>query len=391
MTSSAKFKYFLACGLALSIGWGIRGNFGHEYGAAFAGCLASFTGALLSGREDWRRRVLHFAFYGMLGWGFGGSISYMQVIAYTHSGAAGTQLYGYASLFWIGFLWAGLGVAGVAFAASAGRKQLDDLIVPILFVFIAWQLEGPIEYWLEKTLASAVAHGADHGDNRHKSPLYWLDSDYIPALFALGALFIFDLWDRRGKGAIPCAVYVLIGAAAGGGGQMLLHASGLDAPLARALTFTLGDPAALDPKTGQPFGAENFLNNWPQWFSDFPQHIGWVVGMIAGACVYFARRGEFRRGSSLLAWMAAGWLIVFIAFPVLGSLFFQGIGGLRMTPPRGDDWAGITGVYAALFIWFLRRGPRQVAWSSLAGAVVGGLGFSGIACFKQLMMAPGNK
>jgi len=42
------FGAFLLIGLSLSIGWGIRGNFGHEYGAAFAGCLAAITAAILS-------------------------------------------------------------------------------------------------------------------------------------------------------------------------------------------------------------------------------------------------------------------------------------------------------------------------------------------------------
>ena len=73
-------------GISLSIGWGIRGNFGHEYGAEFAGGLAAIAVALLSGREDWRNRVPWFALFGALGWGFGASQSYMQVLAYTESG-----------------------------------------------------------------------------------------------------------------------------------------------------------------------------------------------------------------------------------------------------------------------------------------------------------------
>ena len=72
--------------LALSIGWGVRGNWGHEYGAMIPGALAAMAAVLVSGRDDWYRRIPFFAFFGALGWSFGGSISYMQVIAYTHSG-----------------------------------------------------------------------------------------------------------------------------------------------------------------------------------------------------------------------------------------------------------------------------------------------------------------
>ncbi len=95
--------FFLLTGLSLSIGWGIRGNFGHEYGAMIPGALAAMAAVLLSGREDWWRRIAYFAFFGALGWSFGGSMSYMQVIAYTHSGHSGSVFYRFACLFVIGF------------------------------------------------------------------------------------------------------------------------------------------------------------------------------------------------------------------------------------------------------------------------------------------------
>ena len=61
--------------LSLSIGWGIRGNFGHELGAMLPGALTAIAVCLHSGREDWQRRVLYFGFFGALGWGFGASMS----------------------------------------------------------------------------------------------------------------------------------------------------------------------------------------------------------------------------------------------------------------------------------------------------------------------------
>ena len=50
--------------LSLSIGWGIRGNFGHEAGAMIAGVLSSVAVAVLSNRDDWRNRVAYFALFG---------------------------------------------------------------------------------------------------------------------------------------------------------------------------------------------------------------------------------------------------------------------------------------------------------------------------------------
>ena len=49
--------------LALSIGWGVRGNWGHEYGAMIPGALAAMAAVLVSGRDDWHRRIGFFAFY----------------------------------------------------------------------------------------------------------------------------------------------------------------------------------------------------------------------------------------------------------------------------------------------------------------------------------------
>ena len=83
MKPSARSTWLLVLltGLSLSVGWGIRGNFGHEYGAMIPGALAAMAVVLLSGREDWWPRIAYFGMFGALGWSFGGSMSYMQVIA----------------------------------------------------------------------------------------------------------------------------------------------------------------------------------------------------------------------------------------------------------------------------------------------------------------------
>lgn len=379
----------LLSGLALSIGWGIRGNFGHEYGAAFAGCLAAIAVPLLSGRADWRERVLYFAFFGAIGWGFGGSISYMQVISYTQSGHAPSQWFGYVGLFYIGFLWAALGGAGTALAAVAKREQLVELVKPILFLFGIWLLQD----WLEDPLVEWLQAGlpADHTWSRHKSPLYWLDADYLAALFALLAMALYDLIDRKEKNIVLLPVFAGLGALLGRLVQLMLQVADLDRKLASLVTYPLGDPTYIDPKTGTlAFDAANFLNNWPQWFSDYPQHIGWVTGLLIGITAYFHWFGKFRHGASLIVYMATGWLLFFLIVPVLGSALFTSYGGLHMTPPRSDDWAGITGAFIGMIRWMRRHQLLPVAVASLISGIIGGLGFSGIQWVKQVMMAPGN-
>ncbi len=134
MSHGARYRswaYYPLTALSLWIGWGIRGNFGHEYGAMIPGALAAMAAVLLSGRRDWHGRIAYFAMFGALGWSFGGSISYMQVIAYTHSGHSPSVLYGFACLFVIGFLWAAMGGAGTALPAVADGPFLAGLFVPI--------------------------------------------------------------------------------------------------------------------------------------------------------------------------------------------------------------------------------------------------------------------
>lgn len=380
----------LLIGIALSIGWGIRGNFGHEYGAAFAGCLAAIAAAVLSGREDWREKVGFFALFGAIGWGFGATQSYMQVISYTQSGDTASQWFGYLALFYIGFLWAAMGGAGTSLAAVASRERISKMVVPLLFVFGVWFLLD----WIEDPLGKWLEEGVQFDSNwsRHKNPLYWFDSDYLPAIFALIGVAVYDLYDRsKDKTRWYLPLFAAGGALGGFLIQLLLRVAGLETKLATALTFVQGDPTYLNPETGkQAFEASNMLNNWPQWFSDYPQHIGWFLGLFIALIVYFKLFGKLRNGASLFAYMSLGFLIAFVALPVLGSLFFTQFGGIRMTPPRSDNWAGITGVFAGTSLWMWRNNLKPVAVASLISGAIGGFGFASIQWIKQLLMSFGN-
>jgi hypothetical protein len=262
--------------LSLSIGWGIRGNFGHEFGAMIPGALAAMGVVLLSGREDWQRRVAYFAMFGAIGWSFGGSVSYMQVIAYTHSGHSLSVIYGFASLFVIGFLWAAMGGAGTALPAAVDRKQLTEFFPPLIAVFIAWVLQDILE---------STVFAVD-SQFRQQSPLYWYDTDWL-------------------------------------------------APLTAA----------------------------------------------AGTLALAAARRRFDRASSLILHMAAGWWAGFAIFVLLL--------GWRMTPPRGDNWAGCVGMAAGMTLYFYRHGLRDVAWASLLTGLVGGFGFATATMMKLIEVKSG--
>lgn len=266
----------LLTGLSLSIGWGIRGNFGHEIGAMVPGALAAMAVVMAIAREDWHRRIAYFAMFGAIGWSFGGSMSYGQVIGYTHSGHSASVLYGFASLFAIGFLWGAIGGAGTALPAILNRERLTEFFVPLIVVFSTWITQEVFESRLITV----------NSDFRQESPLYWYDSDWLAPVTAIVALLILAAVRRR-----------------------------------------------LD------------------------------------------------QASRLMLHMAAGWLIAFIALvPLMG---------IRMTPPRGDNWAGCVGMVAGMLIYFYRRQMHAAIFASLVTAFFGGFGFASSVALRLMQTKTG--
>ena len=178
--ANVPLQMLLLCALSLCVGWGIRGNFGHEYGAAIPGALAAVAVVLASGRPDWWERAPYVAMFGAIGWSFGGSMSYMQVVAFTHSGRPSSTCYGFANLFAIGFLWAAPGGAGVALPLFLPGETLTILFVPVIAVVVGWSLQAVVVDWIFGLGKS----------QRHENPLYWYDTDWLAAIVAIAAALV---------------------------------------------------------------------------------------------------------------------------------------------------------------------------------------------------------
>lgn len=410
--------------LSLSMGWGMRGNFGHESGAWIPGALAAMAIAILSQREDWRQRVHFFALFGGLGLGFGGSISYMYAISFTMSGHLPSIWYGYLLTFFEGALWCGLGGAGMALAATAKRERLTGLIVPMCYVIVALVVHKLIEEPVARLLNPPAAEAMDAVWHRQKSPLYWFDADWFSALMAFLGVCVYDLVSRARDKAFPLSAAILVmflvgGAALGFLVQTGVRAVGVEDAITNALNVPLGDPAAINPETGiaygdeiderteAPYGLTNFLTNWPQPFSDYPQHVGWVLGLLIGWTLYFLIFGKWYNDSGLFLYMSLGWLVSFMLFPVLGTALLYHIGmalreggsdvyvplfgGFRLMPPRSDDWAGIFGVFVAAILYCMRKGWKPVALGASLSALIGGIMFATMQLIRSLLVAPGNQ
>jgi hypothetical protein len=367
----------LLAGLSLSIGWGIRGNLGHERGAMIPGALAAIAVCLLSNREDWRERVAYFALFGALGWGLGGSMSYMQVIAYAHSGHAPSQYYGFFALFLIGFLWAALGGAGTALPAVLDRRDLCDLFRPLCVVLAMLALL----YFVEDPAARAIQPqfdtqaGSIVGWHRHESALYWFDSNWLDALVVIIGLCAFDLVDRRFGKSLWLPGLAAVGGVIGHLAQAAIRSrAGWSGAIHDALVHAQGDSILFDRK--------QLVTNWPAAFLGESDYVGLALGLIAGIGCYFAWFGKFRRGSSLLMHLALGWFAGFLLLPVLFDV--------RLTPPRGDNWAGMLGLFVGLVIYCVRCRQWALLAASLVAGIVGGIGFSGTACVEALLESFGN-
>ncbi|NQU54747.1 MAG: hypothetical protein HQ522_19670 [Bacteroidetes bacterium] len=110
MKKNKQWIGILTVGLALATGHAIRGQFGHEQGAAWAGAMGGLALVLVANRKDWYQKALLIALALAVGWGAGGMISYGQIAgSYSQSDNFPNVFYGLSMLFIIGGLYGLLG------------------------------------------------------------------------------------------------------------------------------------------------------------------------------------------------------------------------------------------------------------------------------------------
>uniref|UniRef100_UPI003216752F hypothetical protein n=1 Tax=uncultured Draconibacterium sp. TaxID=1573823 RepID=UPI003216752F len=111
-------------GMILGTAWAVRGQFGHEQGAAWAGAIGAFGLVLLSNRKDWLNKIYIIALVSAVGWGVGGMISYGRVVGYGRSDSLPNAFYGLLMLFVIGGLFGmlGGGLTGLSLETSEKKR-----------------------------------------------------------------------------------------------------------------------------------------------------------------------------------------------------------------------------------------------------------------------------
>lgn len=113
----------LIVGMSLATAWAIRGQFGHEQGAAWAGAIGGLALVLVSGRKDWYNKMMLVALASAVGWGAGGMISYGMVVGYGFADNFVNAYYGLGMLFVIGGLFGLLGGGLVGLTLDSTKEN----------------------------------------------------------------------------------------------------------------------------------------------------------------------------------------------------------------------------------------------------------------------------
>jgi hypothetical protein len=259
----------LFASLAMSVGWGFRGDYGHEAGAMVPGALIALAICIASGRSDWWERGSLLAMVGAIGWAFGGQVSYGKVVGYTGHTSFPDVAYGFACLFLIGAIWGSLGAGLLGFGVTKPRSELERFAGPLIVIYLGWQALAFTGYG--KSMSQQVTS---------RYPIL-SDSDWLSAALAVAFAILYALPFRRAR----------------------------------------------------------------------------------KACFFIAGLG--------LSWL-------------ISYLLLRGLLGLRMTPPRSDNWAGAVGlvVFLALYCWRTRN--RVALMLTSYGFLAGGVGFA-VGDFIQML------
>ena len=119
----------IIAGMTLGTTWAIRGQFGHEQGAAWAGAVGGLVILLLGRREDWYNKMFKAALAAAIGWGLGGMMSYGRVVGFGRGTDFGNVYYGLLMLFIIGGLYGFIGGGLFGLTLTENKKTISELAI----------------------------------------------------------------------------------------------------------------------------------------------------------------------------------------------------------------------------------------------------------------------
>ncbi len=270
----------LFAAMAGGMGWGIRGQYGHETGAMIAGLLVSLVLVCLLCRNAPSLWVARAVALGTVAIGFGGTMTYGQTVGLTHDGplvgnweALRWGMLGLAikGAVWIGFfgVFLGMGMGGI-------RYRSRELLLLMFGVLIAYHLGV---YLLNAPFAPAnrLLPTVYFSDHWHWEP----DTDLIPRrecwgglLFALTVTVAYVGWRRKDGLAWRIALWGVLGGAIG-------------FPLGQSLqALFIWSPGAFQEWPLKFLSSHMAYNTWNMMETTY----GTVMGGILGLGLWFNRK-----------------------------------------------------------------------------------------------------
>lgn len=143
--------------LSLALAWGIRGQHGHERGAAIVGAMAGLSIAAVTGGPRW----IGAAVIGSVTFAIGGALSYGRFIPLAYEGS----FHAIASLGLIGFAWGGLGSLGLGLGLALPKYRLWErgivagslLLLWFIVDHLLWgHLKGPQDLQTRELMATIL-------------------------------------------------------------------------------------------------------------------------------------------------------------------------------------------------------------------------------------------
>ena len=160
----------LTVGLALGTAWAIRGRFGHEQGAAWAGAIGALSVLLVAKRNDWYGRAVKVALAAAFGWGISGVMSYGIIVGYGRGTDFPNVFYGLLMLFVLGVLYGFLGGGFFGLALMDSRhnrikwhKVITEMVAIGLLVYavlinqLGWLMTPPRSEMWAACLGAGIA------------------------------------------------------------------------------------------------------------------------------------------------------------------------------------------------------------------------------------------
>ena len=271
-------KSILLTAMAGAMGWGIRGQYGHETGAMIAGVLVSLVLVLLHCPQAASLPAARAVAFGTIAMGIGGSMTYGQTIGLTQNPEVignweawrwGMLGLGIKGAIWIGFagLFLGMALGGQRYSG----RDVFRLMLGMFVLYAAgwWMLNQPFDpanRILPRVYFSASWRWQpEAGDALRPRPEVWGG-----LLFALIGAWAWAAWARGDRLARNLALWGIVGGLGFPIGQCLQswHAWNRD-------FFTTGIWATFDP-----------VMNWWNWMETT---FGAVMGASLGLGVWLNR------------------------------------------------------------------------------------------------------